>query len=78
LFRYWNLCKGDFYPQYPIGRYITLAAEEKRLLKEMRNPRNKVLTINDSVYAGDLEKKVEALDSEFRRLYPHRSSYELS
>ena len=78
LFRYWNLCKGDFYPQYPIGRYITLASNEERLLKEMRNPRNKVLTINDSVYAGDFEKKMEALDAEFRKFYPQKSSYELS
>lgn len=77
LFRYWNLCKGDFYPVYPIGKYITLASDAKTIVKEMRRRRNKVIAVNDSIYAGDFDRKMESIREELERLYPQRSSYEL-
>ena len=76
LFRYWNLCEGNFYPHYPIGKYITLASSIDSIIKQMRNKKNKVLTINDSVTAGEYETKVNTILNELERMYPQKSTYE--
>ena len=76
LFRYWNLCEGSFYPHYPIGKYITLASSTDSIIKQMRNHNNKVLTINDSVTAGEYDKKVNEILNELKRMYPQKSLYE--
>lgn len=77
LFRYWNLCKGDFYPRYPIGRNVNLTLNSNTIAELIMKRKYKVMTINDSVGFDDLDERQEIIVQAFQKRYPNRGAFEL-
>ena len=77
LMRYWQLCEGKFVPHRPVCAYLTLregcAAEAEALL---RDPKYKVVCLNDDPMGFDFEKEQQALHRVLEARFPHKSAFE--
>lgn len=79
LMRYWVLCKGNFYPSAPCGKYYNLDADMGAIQRAILNPNpaQKTLTLNDSVRVGDQNERMRKLRAIFRKKFPKKSEFEL-
>ena len=76
LFRYWNLCKGRFYPKYPIGKYVNMTEDIPAIIETIKSKKNKVLTINDSDRLDNAQELQKSISDAFKELYPQKSHFE--
>lgn len=79
LFRYWQLCSGDFHPKSlsPLGAYFDICDDNSNeVAQHIRGGKTKIIVIND----GETDKfeavKQQLIDAFDERL-PHKSKFEL-
>lgn len=77
LFRYWQLCKGDFYPINPQKdrKYFELDMNIEEICSSIKNQKYKEIILNDAEcddFDDRMKKIVEAFDS----LLPEKSGFE--
>ena len=77
LFRYWNLCNGKFYPQYPIGKCVNMNQDPNKIAEMIERKLYKVLTVNDSADIDNIEERQSVIKKAFDNLFPDKSVYEL-
>lgn len=79
LMRYWALCKGEFYPSAPIGKYMNLSEDISKICHAIVTPASdlKVLTLNDAADVVDLEHRMKMVQKAFSKRFPEKSSFEL-
>ena len=77
--RDWQLFKGEFEPQKPIGKaFMTSSmAYNNRLLKFLRNRRGKIICINDTEKETNFEEHKKVIIAEFEKIFPEKSSFEI-
>lgn len=74
--RYWNLCKGNFHPVYPLGRNIKMSKNMDFVTDVIRKRKYKVVTINDEDGIEDLEVRQEKVYCALEKRYPCKCSFE--
>ncbi len=78
LMRYWRLCKGEFIPHKPMSDYITIGQQTgERIEQLLRNPKYKVVCVNDDPMGFDFEKEQKMMADIFTKVYPKKSTFEL-
>lgn len=77
LMRYWNLCEGNFYPQYPIGKQVNINIGGAEIAKLITDSEHKVLCINDSAIDLNFDKEQKIITKAFERKFPEKSCFEL-
>lgn len=79
LFREWQKLSGNFYAKNITRhfRYFNVENENSRILKALKNPRIKVICINDANDKIDFEKAKQELLQGFEEILPEKSSYEI-
>lgn len=79
LFRYWQLCKGAFYPTdlKRLGKYFDLTDESVDAISDhIIKGESKVIVVNDGE-VKDFESTKENLIQAFQKRLPRKSSFEL-
>lgn len=76
IFRYWNLCKGIFFPKYPMGRNIKMTEDINYITEVVTKGRYKIITINDVDGLNDIECRKQMIDNAFHNRYPNKCSFE--
>lgn len=76
IFRYWNICKGEFEPRYPLGTYINADADISEIRRVMESSRNKIVSINDADGDYDFDLKKKELINLLEEKFPEKSSFE--
>ena len=76
LFRYWNICTGNFVPRYPLGKHVNVDSDISLIEKAICSRRVKLLTLNDNVGVCDFEKKKREIIKLLEELFPEKSSFE--
>lgn len=83
LCRYWQLCKGDFYPVKPLknaGRFL-LYEDVSKICKAIKDPKILEITLNDTLEGAvsqeEYELKMKAIQEAFETILPDKSSFEL-
>lgn len=77
LFRYWNLCKGNFTPVSPHRgqKFIDMNQDVYKLCDNILKGKYKEVCINDEE-ADDYENKMKAIVDTFEKMFPQKSSFE--
>lgn len=77
LFRWWQLCKGEFSPANPYkGKaFFGMAAPIEKICSAIKDPKIKVVVIND---AGDaaFDAAIGQIRAAFEEILPEKSSFE--
>ncbi len=78
LFRYWQLCKGNFVPQSPKkGKaYFDMTYSAEKICAAIKSPRIKEIVLNDND-VPDFEQKMEKITQGFHEILPEKSSFEV-
>ena len=78
VFREWQKQKGDFVPFNSAGiiKYFEVGDQNAGLIKSIRNRKRKVVVINDTGKASDVDKVSQEIAEAFESIYPDKSSYE--
>jgi hypothetical protein len=77
LFRYVRLVKGEFTPQKPNSRYLTLGEDSIETVRTvLKNGRYKVVCVNDDPMNCDFETEQKKAVQVFEEIYPKISSFE--
>ncbi|MCD7894889.1 MAG: Stealth CR1 domain-containing protein [Erysipelotrichaceae bacterium] len=77
LFRYWQLCKGEFVPQYPIGKMYNISSDIRVICNTIEKQKYKVIAINDTDDVNNIDDRENQIKSAFMKILPDKSSYEL-
>lgn len=81
VFSYWQLAKGSFYPRNPkVGKLFGLYNEQNRnkeAIEAVKYQKYKMVCLNDEVTDSNFEHVRDALNQEFERILPKKSSFEL-
>ena len=78
LFRYWRICKGDFYPQHPTKnkRYFSMNDDAKKIKKALISHKYKEIVLNDDDVI-DYDEKIKIITEAFEAILPNKSSFEI-
>ncbi len=78
LFRYWQLCKGNFVPQSPkrAKAYFDMTYPAEKICAAIKSPRIKEIVLNDND-VPDFEQKMEKITQAFQSILPEKSSFEV-
>lgn len=77
LFRYWQLCEGNFVPRRTsFSKVFHVEANNTKLLKAIRNQTYHLICINDNDININFEQAKKEINEEFRRILPNQSSFE--
>ena len=77
LFRYWQLCKGEFIPaKTKKNKYYNLTNENSKFFNNIYNGKYNMVCINDSDENLEFEKVQKELIDIFEKMYPEKSSFE--
>lgn len=77
--RDWQLLTGMFYPAKPIGKAFpteSMNASDK-LIQYLRKQKGKIICINDSEKEENFEQHKQMIISDFEKLFPEKSAFEL-
>lgn len=78
LFRYWNLCEGNFVPYRYKGKYYAIENDNyEQLITDIRNQKYEMICINDVSDNFDFESCDKAICNAFESVFPDKSSFEL-
>lgn len=78
LFRYWQLCKGDFYPINPKKnrKYFEINMNIKEISDAIKNQKYKEIILNDAECNSDFESRMNAISHAFESILPEKSEFE--
>ena len=78
LIRDWQIFKGDFVPQKPIGRAFNTAqmSYDNELISYLSKREGKVICINDTEDECDFEAHKKQIIDVFEKILPEKSSFE--
>jgi len=77
IFRYWQLCKGEFIPRNSnIGCCYVIGADDQKIEKAIHDPRIKLICMNDNPEDIDFVKEKEWLIRTLQTVFPQKSSFE--
>jgi len=77
LFRYWQLCEGNFVPRHPMSTYLTIGQDDsEKISKTLKSDKFKVVCVNDDPLGFDFDKEQENLVKVFTELFPEISAFE--
>lgn len=78
LIRFWQLCKGEFYPKRRIGKSFMVNDKNCRdVANIIRQKKYKVISINEEHDLGDWEFVKSEINKAFQEIFPDKSSFEL-
>lgn len=77
LFRYWQLCKGDFYPINPQKerRYFELDMNIEEICSSIKNQKYKEIILNDAE-CDDFDNRMKKIVEAFDYILPEKSGFE--
>lgn len=77
LFRYWQLCKGDFYPINPRKdrKYFELDMDIEEICSAIQNQEYKEIVLNDAK-CNDFSERMERIVNSFEAILPEKSGFE--
>ena len=77
LFRYWQLCKGNFYPVNPRKdrKYFELDADIKEICGAIKNQKYGEIVLNDAE-CEDFEERMKQIVEAFEAILPEKSGFE--
>ncbi|MCR5606428.1 MAG: Stealth CR1 domain-containing protein [Treponema sp.] len=77
LFRYWQLCKGNFYPINPTKdrKYFELNMNIEEICSAIRNKKYKEIVLNDSECV-DFNERMHKIVESFDFILPEKSQFE--
>lgn len=76
IFRYWNLCKGDFFPKHPLGRTYKIDQDPNDIAEAVLRKKYKIITINDRPGIEDIDERQKLIEESFIKRYPLKCSFE--
>lgn len=76
ILKYWNFCKGDFYPKKTKKKFIKISNNVEDVCKIIEKQKYKLFCINDSDIDIDFEKTKAQIISSFEQVLPEKSSFE--
>ena len=77
LFRYWQLCTGEFVPQKSIGKpYLVTIDNYKEVAADMRNQVSQMVCLTEDCTADDFVVIREEINKALEELFPEKSSFE--
>ncbi len=78
LFRYWQLCEGQFVPKKSDSAYLTIGKQSVGYIERLLyHKKYKVLCINDDPEALNFEQEKENLQKILSKKFPNKSTFEL-
>ena len=79
LFRYWQICKGTFYPINPKKdrKYFEINMNIKEITDAIKNKKYKEIILNDAECNSDFESRMNAIVHSFESILPEKSEFEL-
>lgn len=79
LFRYWQLCKGNFAPINPNKdrKYFEMDMNIDEICDSIKNQKYKEIVLNDSV-CDDFEYRIKQLVDTFNFILPNKSEFEIN
>ena len=77
LFRYWQLCKGDFYPINPQKdrKYFELDMNIEEICSSIKNQKYKEIILNDAE-CDDFDNRMKKIVEAFDYILPEKSGFE--
>lgn len=77
LFRYWQLCKGDFYPINPKKdrKYFELNMDIEEICSAIKKQKYKEIVLNDAK-CEDFEERMKKIVGAFDSILPEKSGFE--
>ena len=78
LFRYWQLCKGTFYPINPRKdrKYFELDMDINEICSAIKKGKYKEIVLND-VDCKDFDYRMEKISQAFETILPKKSNFEI-
>lgn len=77
LIRYWQLCKGDFYPRRTLGKFCLVNIENyKDIAKEIRAQKHQMVSLNEDCTPDEFEIIKTEINAAFEDILPKKSSFE--
>lgn len=78
LVRYWQLCKGDFYPRKTRGKYYNVSKNNyKKIADDILNRRYQFVCLNEQCTPEEFELIKHDINAALETIYPEKSSFEL-
>ena len=77
--RNWQILSGEFYSKKPIGKLFHTASMSvnNQAIEYLRKQKGKVICLNDTEDETDFEAHKQAIISEFEKIFPEKSSFEI-
>lgn len=78
LFRYWQICKGDFEPYntYSDTKMFPLMIKHRKAIKAIYNQAYSLICLNDNVHIRNYEEVMSQINDAFHSILPEPSSFE--
>lgn len=78
LFRYWQICTGNFIPQNPNRgkKYFNISDDIEEICKAIKNKNIKEIVLNDNS-VSDFELRIKKIKQAFNIILPEKSSFEV-
>ena len=77
LVRWWQLCKGDFYPKKRVGKMYSITDENfYQIADSIKRREQKIVCINDTKDISDYSRVKKIIEEAFEEIFPVKSSYE--
>ena len=77
LFRYWNICEGNFMPRsIKFGKKFQYEENNEKMYKAIRQQKYKTICLNDTDLNYDFEKEKEETINCLESIFPEKSSFE--
>ena len=78
LFRYWQLCKGTFYPINPKKnrKYFEIDMNIREITDTIKNQKYKEIILNDAKCNSDFEYRMNEILHAFELILPEKSGFE--
>ena len=78
LFRYWQLCKGNFYPINPKKhrKYYELDENINEICTAIKKQKYKEIVLNDAE-CEDFDERMQKITEAFESILPKKSTFEV-
>lgn len=77
IFKYWQFCEGNFYPQKNIKKFYRIFDDLDGACNAIKTQKFKLICLNDSDKNGDFEDAKKAIIDSFEKILPDKSSFEI-
>lgn len=80
LFRYWQLCTGQFVPRNVCSSAYSTSIQDDNILNittKIQNQMYKIICLNDSAKIRNYEKCRDDINEAFKFIFPNKSQFEL-